>query len=231
GVIAYDSSAPDGVSVAFGVVDVGAETATVRRTVTVENLENRGPVVLRPTFEAATTTGGATITATPSSITVPPGRSRTVTVTLTTDPTTLAQNIDPTQSADSGVGVPREYVAALSGQLVLEPPRPGTGPTLHVPVHAAPRLVSDLAAQPVEFASADALTAPLALTGRHVNSGGWTSLTSVLELVATSPRLENADADLTSPSQVAAGDIRYVGAMSTAPRLVEAGYDPALGYL
>ncbi|MBD8062086.1 S8 family serine peptidase [Oceanitalea stevensii] len=231
GVIAYDSSAPDGVSVAFGVVDVGAETVTVRRTVTVENLENRGPVVLRPTFEAATTTGGATITATPSSVTVPPGRSRTVTVTLTADPTTLARDIDPTQSADSGVGVPREYVAALSGQLVLEPPRPGTGPTLHVPVHAAPRLVSDLAAQPVEFASADALTAPLALTGRHVNSGGWTSLTSVLELVATSPRLEDADADLTSPSQVAAGDIRYVGAMSTAPRLVEAGYDPALGYL
>ena len=231
GVIAYDSSAPDGVSVAFGVVDVGAETVTVRRTVTVENLENRGPVVLRPTFEAATTAGGATITTTPSSITVPPGRSRTVTVTLTADPETLARDIDPTQSADSGVGVAREYVAALSGQLVLNPPRPGTGPTLHVPVHAAPRLVSDLTAQPVEFASADALTAPLELTGRHVDSGGWTSLTSVLELVATSPRLEDADANLTSPSQVAAGDIRYVGAMSTAPRLVEAGYNPALGYL
>ncbi|WP_454085520.1 S8 family serine peptidase [Georgenia sp. Marseille-Q6866] len=231
GVIAYDSSAPDGVSVAFGVVDVGAETVTLRRTVTVENLENRGPVVLRPTFEAATTTGGATITTSPSSITVPPGRSRTVTVTLTADPETLARDIDPTQSADSGVGVPREYVAALSGQLVLEPPRPGTGPTLHVPVHAAPRLVSDLAAQPVELASADAVTAPLGLTGRHVDSGGWTSRTSVLELVATSPRLEDVDASLTSPRQVAAGDIRYVGAMSTAPRLVEAGFDPALGYL
>ncbi|WP_152188821.1 S8 family serine peptidase [Georgenia satyanarayanai] len=231
GVIAYDSGAPDAVSVAFGVVDVGAETVALRRTVTVENLANRGPVVFRPTFEAATTAGGATITTTPSSITVPPGRSRTVTVTLTADPETLARDIDPTQSADSGVGVPREYVAALSGQLVLQPPRPGTGPTLHVPVHAAPRLVSELTAQPVEFASADALTAPLELTGRHVDSGGWTSLTSVLELVATSPRLEDADADLTSPTQVAAGDIRYVGAMSTGPRLAEAGYDPALGYL
>ncbi len=231
GVIAYDSGAPDAVSVAFGVVDVGEETVTLRRTVTVENLENRGPVVFRPTFEAATTTGGATVTTTPSSITVPPGRSRTVTVTLTADPETLARDIDPTQSADSGVGVPREYVAALSGQLVLAPPRPGTGPTLHVPVHAAPRLVSDLTAQPVEFAAADALTAPLELTGRHVDSSGWTSRTAVLELVATSPRLEDVDASLTSPTQVAAGDIRYVGAMSTAPRLAEAGYDPALGYL
>lgn len=231
GVIAYDSTAPDGVSVAFGVVDVGAETVTLRRTVTVENLENRGPVVLRPSFEAATTAGGATITASPSSITVPPGRSRTVTVTLTVEPGTLARDIDPTQSPDSGIGVPRDYVAALSGQLVLSPPRPGTGPTLHVPVHAAPRLVSDLSAQPVEFAAADALTAPLELTGRHVDSGGWTSRTAVLELLATSPRLEDVDASLTSPSQVAAGDIRYVGAMSTGPRLAEAGFDPALGYL
>ncbi len=230
GVIAYDSSAEDLVSVAFGIVDVGAETVEVQRTVTVENLDNRGPVRFLTGFEAATTTGGATITTTPSSITVPPGRSRTVTVTLSVDPETLVREIDPTQSADSGVGVPREYVAALSGQLVLSPRVEG-GTTLHVPVHAAPRLVSELSAEPVEFPSADALTAPLELTGRHVDSGGWTSLVAPLELMATSPQLEPTPGVETSPTQVAAGDIRYVGAMSTAPRLAEAGFDPSLGYV
>lgn len=231
GVIAYDSAAEEVVSVVFGVVDVGAETVTLRRTVTVENLDNRGPVRLLPRFEPTSTTGGATVTVSPSSITVAPGRSRTVTVTLTADPATLVREIEPTRDPDSGLGVPREYVAALTGQLVLDPPRGSDAAPLHVPVHAAPRLVSDVAAQDVLFPSPQDLTAPLELSGRHVDSGGWTSLVSVLELMGTSPRLEAADAALTSPSQVAAGDIRYVGAMSTGPRIAEAGFDPALGYV
>ena len=230
GVIAYDSSAEDVVSVVFGVVDVGVETVTLRRTVTVENLDNRGPVRLLPRFEPTSTTGGATVTVSPSSVVVPPGRSQTVTVTLTADPATLAREIDPTQDPDSGLGVPREYVAALSGQLVLAPPRGSDAAPLHVPVHAAPRLVSDVAAQEVTFPSDD-LTAPLEITGRHVDSGGWTSLVSVLELMATSPQLDPVDAALTSPTQVAAGDIRYVGAMSTAPELAAAGIDPGLGHV
>jgi len=230
GVIAYDSGAPDVVSVSFGVVDVADEPLELQRTVTVENLDNRGPVRFLTGFEAATTTGGATITTSPSSVVVPRGGSRTVTVTLTVDPDTLERELDPTQNPDSGLGVAREYVAALSGQLVLEP-RANDGPTLHVPVHAAPRPVSDLSAEPVEFAAADALTAPLELSGRHVDSGGWTSRVSVLELMATSPELEPASAAGTSPTQVAAGDLRFVGAMSTAPQLAAAGYDPTAGYV
>ncbi len=231
GVIAYDSAARDLVSVTFGVVDVGAEEVVLRRTVTVQNLGAEGPATFSTGFEATSTTGGATITTTPATIEVAPGASRTVTVTLTADPDTLVREIDPTQDPVSAVGVPREYVASLSGRLVLEP----TGEqdtTLHVPVHAAPRLVSEVSAQPVEFPGPDALSAPLAVTGRHVDSGGWTSLVTALELVATSPQLEPIDEGVeTSPSQVAAGDIRYVGAMSTAPRVAEAGYDPSLGYL
>lgn len=230
GVIAYDSSASDLVSVTFGVVDVGAEEVVARRTVTVQNLDGEAPVTFSTGFEAATTTGGATITTTPATIEVAPGASQTVTVTLTADPDTLAREIDPTQDPVSAVGVPREYVATLSGRLVLEPTGE-QGTTLHVPVQAAPRLVSEVSAQSVEFPGPDAVTAPLEVTGRHVDSGGWTSLVAALELMATSPQLEPVDGVETSPSQVAAGDIRYVGAMSTAPRLEEAGYDPALGYL
>src|SRR5699024_10762440 len=123
GIIAYDSEAPDLVSAVFGVVDVGDETVVLERTITVENVDNpRGAVQLRPRFEAATTTGGATITTSPSRVVVPPGRSQEVTVRLTVDPDTLEREIDPTSDPMSDVGVPREYVAALSGQIVLDPP-------------------------------------------------------------------------------------------------------------
>ena len=101
------------------------------------------------------------------------------TVTLTADPDTLVREIDPTQDPVSAVGVPREYVATLSGQLVLEPTGE-QGTTLHVPVQAAPRLVSEVSAQPVEFPGPDALTAPLEVTGRHVR-------VSLVEPGATSP--------------------------------------------
>ncbi|MEE6281729.1 S8 family serine peptidase [Georgenia sunbinii] len=229
GAIAYDSAAPDLVSVNFGVVDVGEETVVASRTITVENVASRAPVRFLPRFEAASTTGGATITTSPASITVPPGRSQTVTVTLTADPATLAREIDPTSDPDSGIGVAREFVATLAGRVVLAPR--GEGDTLVVPVHAAPRLVSEVSAEPVVMPAADALSAPLELTGRPVDSGGWTSLASVLELVATSPKLEASPGIATSPTQVAAGDIRYVGMMSTAPQLEAAGEAPWLGYL
>ena len=231
GIIAYDADAADHVSVAFGVVDVADEDVVLERTITVENLDNpRGAVQFRPRFEAATTTGGATITTSPSRVVLPPGRSQDVTVTLTVDPRTLEREIDPTSDAMSAVGVPREYVAALSGQIVLDPPGNSHMP-LQVPVHAAPRLVSEVNTEPVEFGAADEFSVPLENTGRHVDSGGWNSLTSVLELMATSPALDPADELETSPTQVAAGDLRYVGAMSTAPELEAAGIDPSAGYV
>jgi len=227
-VIAYDTDAPRNVTVAFGVVDVADETVRLTRTVTVESLGGRAAGDFTTSFEAASTMGGATITTSPARVQVRPGRTQTVTVTLTVDPETLEREIDPTSNPDSGVGVAREYVSALAGQLVLTPR--AAGQTLHVPVHAAPRLVSALTAEPVAFAAGE-LTAPLDVTGRHVDSGGWTSRVAVLELMATSPQLPDADPETTSPTQVAAGDIRYVGAMSTAPRIADAGANPMAGYV
>ncbi|MFI2755093.1 S8 family serine peptidase [Cellulomonas sp. P22] len=224
-VLAYASEDPDQVSVTFGVVPVGAEKVVQRKTVTVRNT---GSSAARYTtsFAAATTTGGATITTSPASITVQPGRSQLVTLTLTVDPTTLERELDPTSDAAQG-GLPREYVAALSGRLVLT-----SGATeLRVPVQAAPRLVSDLTAAPVTFANAGATEAELSLTGRGVASGGWYSLVAPLQLAATSPRLEKTPGLVTSDSSVAAGDLRSVGWTTTAPQRTAAGQDPAGGYL
>jgi hypothetical protein len=98
-------------------------------------------------------------------------------------------------------------------------------------VQAAPRLVSELTADPVAFADAGATTAPLTLSGRGVDSGGWTSLVAPLNLGATSPKLEDVPGFVTSDSAVASGDLRWVGWASTAPQHAAAGGDPADGYL
>ena len=95
-------------------------------------------------------------------------------------------------------------------------------------MQAAPRLVSDLSAEPVAFADAGTTTTPLALAGRGVDSGGWTSLVAPFELVASSPQLDGTPGTGTSDSSVGAGDLRYVGFASTAPQLAAAGADPAV---
>ncbi|VTR76884.1 S8 family serine peptidase [Cellulomonas hominis] len=224
-VLAYGSEDPDQVSVTFGVVDVADETVELRKTVTVQNTGTEA-ATFDTAFVAATTTGGATITTSPATLTVPAGQQELVTLTLTADPATLEREIDPTSATSQG-GVPREYVAALSGRLVLT----SGEQELRVPVQAAPRLVSELTADPVSFADAGATTAPLTLSGRGVDSGGWTSLVAPLNLAATSPKLEDVPGFITSESAVASGDLRWVGWTSTAPQQAAAGGDPADGYL
>lgn len=224
-VLAYGSEDPDQVSVTFGVVDVADAPVTLRKTVTVHNTGSSA-VEYGTAFAAATTTGGATITTSPATLTVPAGQQRLVTLTLTADPATLERELDPTSATSQG-GVPREYVAALSGRLVLT----SGDSELRVPVQAAPRLVSELTADPLAFADAAAGTAPLTLSGRGVDSGGWTSLVAPLNLGATSPQLEDVPGFVTSESAVASGDLRWAGWASTAPQHAAAGGDPAEGYL
>lgn len=225
-VLAYATEDPDQVSVTFGVVDVGAQTVTESKTVTVRNTGTEA-VSYDTSFVAATTTGGATITTSPSTVQVPAGGEAEVTLTLTADPTTLEREIDPTQATAQG-GAPREYVASLSGRLVLTG---GATGELRVPVQAAPRLVSELSAGAVEFADAGATETALTLNGRGIDSGGWTSLVAPLVLGASSDPLPEDPGFVTSDSAVASGDLRWVGWTSTAPQQAAAGGDPADGYL
>jgi subtilisin family serine protease len=224
-VLAYATDDAALVSVTFGVVDVGATRVVQRKTVTVKNT-GTSAATYATSFAAATTEGGATIATSPASITVPAGQSRLVTVALTADPATLERTLDPTSSPTQG-GLPREYVASISGRLVLT----SGGTQLRVPVQAAARLVSDLSARPVAFAGAGATSAALTLTGRGVASGGWDSLVAPLVLAATSPKLAAVPGLLTSDSSIAAGDLRDVGWTTTAPQRAAAGQDPAAGFL
>ncbi len=223
--LAYASQDSDGVSLGFGVVDVGADTVTLRDTVTVRNTGD-APVTYATGFTQSSTAGGATVSVAPAEVTVPAGQQTVVTVTLTADPETLAKELDPTSSPDSGVGVPRDFASSLSGRVVLTPTDGGS--ELRVPVQASPRLVSDLTAKPVAFA-AEATTAELDLDGRGVDTGGWLSLLAPFELKTTSPRLEADASDGTSASAIASADVRAVGFSSTAPQVAAAGGDPADG--
>jgi subtilisin family serine protease len=223
--LAYASQASDLVSVAFGVVDVGAATVTKRQAVTVRNTGDT-PVTYATGFTSSSTAGGAAVSVAPATVTVPAGQQTVVTVTLTADPATLEKELDPTSSADSGVGVPRDFVSSVSGRVVLTPTDGSS--ELRVPVQASPRLVSDLTAKPVAF-GAQAETAELDLDGRGVASGGWFSLLAPFELKATSPRLEADASEGTSATAIASADIRAVGFSSTAPQLEAAGDDPADG--
>jgi subtilisin family serine protease len=224
--LAYASQSSEQVAVGFGVVDVGADVVTKRLPVTVRNTGD-APVTYATSFTQSSTAGGAAVSVTPASITVPAGQQTVVTVTLTADPATLVKELDPTSSGDSGVGVPRDFAASVSGRVVLTPADGGTA--LRVPVQASPRLVSDLTAKPVTF-GADAGTAELDLDGRgFATEQGWFSLLAPFELKTTSPRLE-ADASVgTSATAIASADVRAVGFSSTAPQLAAAGEDPAAG--
>ncbi|WP_298459113.1 S8 family serine peptidase [uncultured Cellulomonas sp.] len=224
GTFAYATDDPALVSVTFGVVPVGARTVVERRTVTVRNT-GPDPVRYRTSFDAATTAGGATITTSPATVEVPAGGDALVTLTLTADPATLERDLDPTaaRTYDLGAAIPREHVAALSGRLLLR----SDDAELRVPVQAAPRLTSALTAEPVTFPHPGSAQAPLTLTGRGVDDGGWRSLVAPLQLVAGSPRLA-PPAGPTSASSFAAGDLRQIGFASTAPQVAAVGADPAV---
>ncbi|MBT0993238.1 S8 family serine peptidase [Cellulomonas sp. DKR-3] len=219
-VIAYSGANKALTSVSFGIVDVGTETVTRKVPVTVRNFGTTDRT-FDTAFVASSTAGGATVTVSPSTITVPAtGKAATLTVTLTADPATLERELDPTSQALQS-GLPREYVAMLTGRVVLT----DDDQELRVPVQAAPRLVSHLSAKDVAFTGSSTV-ADLELTGEGVDAGGWQSLTTPLVLGATSPQLEDDPSLETSRSAIDSGDIRYVGWSSTAPYVDELGGDP-----
>lgn len=215
-IFAYASDAPEQVSLSFGVLDVTEEGLEVSQDITIDN-SGEAAQQLEASYEPRTTMEGGSITVDPATVEVPAGGEATVTVTLEADAETLTREIDPTQNVASSLGVPREYVAAISGELVLTGESGEEEGAYHVPVHAAPRPVSDLEATNAPFAPGED-SAGLEVNGRQVTEGGWQSRVAAMELVATSPALDETPEDA-SPSTIASGDIRYVGVTSTAPEV------------
>lgn len=169
-VLAYDPEA-GAVSVSFGPVEVDGPL-TLAREVTVQNT-GATPVTYDASYSAITSVPGVDYSVSPSQVTVAAGASETVFVNLNvTDVDDLTKAVDPTIGRTSvALDLPRETLAEAAGRLELEPT--GSGPTLRVPVYAAPRPVSEMT-QPgsLTMSGSSKQTAKLALSGSDLGQNG-----------------------------------------------------------
>ena len=243
-VLAYSTATPEGVTVSFGNVAVTAPTQVLTQTVTVAN-QGTAAQTYDVGYAARGPVAGATVAVSPATVTVAAGATSTVTVTLTLTRAALRHDLDPTEDRTQ-LGAPRQFLSEVTGLVTLGQ---GGAEKLRVPVYAAPRPASTVAAAAPKLTiakpagTATTSTTPLALTGSGVANpstgtattpNGITSVTSGYELAAISPALPLCSASgpstagggcLRQPSQAEA-DLKAVGVSSTAvPADPEQGLD------
>jgi subtilisin family serine protease len=236
-VLAYNADDPGSVSVSFGPVQVSGAT-TLTKQIRVQNtaLQTR---VYDVSYDPITSVSGVDITVSPSTVTLAPRSSQTVTVTLSApDPTALTKTVDPTIGRTSALGdppYPRDTLSDASGR-VLVAPESGPDPTLRVPVYAAPRPASTMRAKGDRLrlsGQTHAQTGALHLSGQDLGQSGHNgtgnadadddivSLAAGFELAANDPAQPACSASvatdcLVDPEEKEA-DIRHVGVTSDAP--------------
>ncbi len=223
-VIAYNAARPELVSVSFGLLNVVSAT-TFQKTITVENKGNTAltydvtyvPMVHADDDDGGLTPGigdggpGVTMTVSPTSVTVTPGGTATLTVSLTVDPAAMTRPYthDPTVGEMYPI-IWRYWLAEEAGYVNLTPTAPGPA-TLRVPVYAAPRPSATMSAavNPV-MAPGTSGTVNIPLTGTDVFTGPMQpydemSLVSAFELMQVS-----ASQGSLSGMQNSA-DLQYIG--------------------
>ncbi len=216
-VLVYDLDVKGAVSASFGVVPVSIDkkSQSFTRTLAVENTSNRSRT-LSLSYDAITAQPGVTYTVSPKTVTVRAGRTAKVTVTLTVVPSKLTKTLDPTMSLDSGIGVPRSYVSDSSGRVLVAEQGKAA---LRVPVYGAVKPTSSTSTKAVTVGKGSSATSALALSGKGFDQGSgneeFASLVSVLQLGATSGRLQQCKGTQTSGCTLFgsqdSGDLRYVG--------------------
>ncbi|RKT52245.1 S8 family serine peptidase [Saccharothrix australiensis] len=207
---------PGSVGVSFGPV-AAAHPTWRTKTVRVVNKGDE-PRTLTASYRAATAVPGTEVEVWPRVVQVPAGGTADVRVTLRVLPWELRKVADPTVAGEQA-GVARQFLAEASGRVLLT----SGATTLRVPVYAAPEPVADVAAGALAFRGGT--TAPLRLYGRSLDQGAggqaYRSLVSAFELQGVSGRLpdcaEDVGVDCAVNASARGGDLRYVGAASTAP--------------
>ncbi|MET1035260.1 MAG: S8 family serine peptidase [Arthrobacter sp.] len=195
----------------FGVIELDRKRHRESKSITVRNTSDRTRTY-RVDYVPATEIPGAAYTLDSRSVTVKPGRSEEVEVTLSIDTSRVAKTMDPTMDSSQG-GIPRQWLTDVSGRVQLT----SKGlPTLRVPVHAAPKPSSDMSVGKIE-ARKGSDTATLTLRGEGVQLGTgderFLSLVSAFELGASSPRLGRAIDEVPGAREM---DLQHVGASSDA---------------
>ncbi len=187
---AYATDAPESVALSFGYPKVLAGTVlTVDKTITLRN-----PTAAAVTYNVAVVQrsdmAGTSFSVGAPTVTVPAQSTKTVTVTLTSDPNQAGINV-ATYAYDSGGG--STFLTEESGLIAFTGASDGT-PDLVVPVYAAPHVAADMTASALSYNTTFPNTFSIDLTGTEANTGGGFSVghniisaASALELVATDP--------------------------------------------
>jgi len=223
--LVYDKDVKGAVTASFGVVEAPITKRAVSRTRTlvVQNTGTRTKTVTL-SYDGITAQPGVTYRVSPSRLSVRPGHTATARVTLTIVPSKLRKTLDPTESADSGIGVPRQFLADSSGRVLVA--EKGKTP-LRVPVYAAAKPTSATTARAGELTTGKGksrtTTPALLLRGKGVDQGSgsaaYSSLTSVLQLGAVSGREKPCTGTQTNGCTLFgseySGDLKYVGAGSS----------------
>jgi subtilisin family serine protease len=205
---------PGSTSVGFGILDVA--TPLVRsQQVLVTDVRTRGDTrIFTVRLDDVNALPGATYSAKPDRITLRPGGSARVTVTLRVDPARLTHRPDPTLAlTDSGSPTLRDFLAPSSALLRL---RAADGTAVRVAVASAPRPTSQLTvgASVRVAGDGDRLAGTLVLRGTGVDNRAANpmerirSMVSAVHLLGSSPR--------TTTGAESGADLRYVGASSDA---------------
>ncbi|WP_371499336.1 S8 family serine peptidase [Kitasatospora sp. NBC_00374] len=200
------------VGLSFGPVPVARRTELTRE-VEVRNLGDL-PLTYTTGYLPATELPGAAFEPSPARIQVPAGGTARVKVTLRV-PGRLDRAPDPTIDTVQG-GRARSYRGELSGRLLLTPAS-GDAPALRVPLFAAPRPASELAAG-LQARAARPGSSLLVLNGTAAPSGAG-GLVSAFQLGGEAKRWPDCPADglcVSTPAERAA-NLRAAGAATDAP--------------
>ncbi|GAB3477917.1 S8 family serine peptidase [Amycolatopsis cihanbeyliensis] len=221
-VLAYVQDDPGAVSATFGTVEA-AGPVSLTKTVKVVNKGVR-PVTLGVSYAGVTEPPGVRYELSTDTVRLSPRGVARVRVTLRIDePSALRKVIDPTMATEQS-GLARQFLADASGHVAFTP-REGATVGLRVPVYAAPKPVSAISTPSEVRFHGGQNQAVLDLGGRGVVQGSgsqaYRSLISVFELQAKSGRLPEcrgqSGRNCTINDTAKSGDLRYVGATSTAP--------------
>ena len=227
-VVAASTDVGSPVSVGFGVVEVAKPTISLTKTI---RLRNSGGTAarFRASYQAITGMPGVSYSLSDSDVTVPAHGSTTVDVTLHANRDAMRKTADPT-IVKVQLDLARQFIADASGRVAFQPVSGTTWP-LRVPVYAAPKPTSGITVPDSVEVSGPNGAGFLRLGGRPLSQGfgdqAYNALFSVLELGATSPQLATCSPAVTSNCAInktaRGGDLRYVGAGSTAPHAKASG--------
>lgn len=233
--VAFSADDPGAISVSFGVMNVVSPTSK-SKTIRIQDLRSSGGARSYSVgLQAVHSLPGATYSVSSSSLSLRPGQSREIAVTLTVDPRRLTHRADPTITLfPLGDGVMRDFLTDVSSLVKVTP---AGGSTLRVPVFAAPRPASTLTApSTVRVRGTGVARGSFTLSGRAVDVKGTQpyererSRITALQLMADSPRLPQCEpgtlTDCVTTNDQASADIRYVGFTSDAPVIAARGDDP-----